>query len=541
MICLMGVDDDGLTPTQVQELERTSGSRRVPKYLSDRAAVVLDEHLARVSGGQRTLTVSRRTSARWYDRYRREGIAGLEDAARTGRPASMDASRTSTILAAPLYADSLRWSTRSVASASGTTQSAVARAWKRAYEAGATDLGDALPDHGLRLEAAGGDELGSALVLRTDGAARAVGSHAFMRSDVRPALQTILATDIAAASVPATEDLDHGASGARGALATSLPSTTAATTFVICSTVDLATLARDLDPSCVTVVVDRSRWQGMLATLGSRLDPATLDILTAAQHASMRWATYPDAGFAWVAPDAHEQASSAPRRPTSLATTDLVADAVVLALVDDISSGRLGRGDRATETHLAKMTHATRGQVRDALKVLASRGIIDIEPNRGAVIPTPTVEDVVETYAARRALGALLVRRAAEAAAHSTTERLEEALAAMLSTAESGDAIATGDDDFKLQAVIAEISGMRRVPAMFASLTAQLRLFVAVLRLRYGYSIPAMCQDDVELVTLIRDGDAAGAVQKWNSKMNDAATYMLQQLELRDRTRATHI
>jgi DNA-binding GntR family transcriptional regulator len=529
-----------LSDEQVGELRRASMSRRGPAALRRRAAIVLAEHHARTAGAEPSNEVPRQTARRWYERYARNGLSGMADAPRSGRPPTLDQSVETSVLAAPLYADSLRWTSRSIAAAVGTTQSAVARTWKKTYETGMTELGDSLPAGRLRLEAAGGDESGSVLVLRVTSPPSPDPGPAkdFMRSAVRPALQTVLAVDMAAMSVLATKSIDREESGARGALLASLEERDSpGATYTICSSATLAAHAQGIDPATAALHVDRSRWQGLLVDLGTRLDPGSLEALTQAQQAAMRWATYPDTGFTWVLDDSLSAPTPAPRAPASLATTDLVAEAVVLALVDDISAGRLGGGDRITETHLTRVTHATRGQVRDALQVLASRGIIDLEPHRGAVVPTPTVEDVVETYAARRALGALLVRRAAEVSTSRTSGTLVTALAAMLTTAEGGDAIATGEEDFKLQEAIAEMSGMRRVPAMFSSLTAQLRLFVAVLRLRYGYSIPAMCQDDIELVELIRAGDGAGAVQKWNTKMNDAATYMLHQLELRDRGR----
>lgn len=524
-----------LSDAQRRELLRISESRRVATYLSQRAAIVLDEDRARTTGGPLTTGVSRRTSRRWFERYARDGLAGIEDASRSGRPSSTDESAAGEILAAPLYAGSLRWTTRSIATATGTTQSAVARTWRRTYDPNRSALGDSLPSGGLVLEAAGGDERGSLLVLRTTGEQVDQPPHDVMRSPLRPAVQTILATDLAAATIPRTTGVTHDASGPMAALG-SVAHDPRATTHVVCSSPGLADHASGMGAGWSSSVVPRNRWQGMLHELVQRLDPSSLPTLVNAQQAAMRWATYPDTGFAWSRQRDGADAPAADRRPPrSLATTDVVAEAVVLALVDDISSGRLAGGDRITETHLARSTHASRGQVRDALKLLASRGIIELEPNRGAIVPKPSVEDVVETYAARRALGALLVRRAAESVQPERGQRLEEALAAMLNTAKTGDALATGDDDFKLQEAIAEISDMRRVPAMFSSLTAQLRLFVAVLRIRYGYSIPAMCQDDVELVELILRGDANGAVARWNQKMSDAANYMLQQLEMRDR------
>ncbi len=74
-------------------------------------------------------------------------------------------------------------------------------------------------------------------------------------------------------------------------------------------------------------------------------------------------------------------------------------------------------------------------------------------------------------------------------------------------------------------------TGVRWVPAMFFSLTAQLRLFVAVFGVKYAYSIPHMREDNTALCRSIADRNAAEAVSRWNSKTNDAMAYMIQQLD----------
>lgn len=46
------------------------------------------------------------------------------------------------------------------------------------------------------------------------------------------------------------------------------------------------------------------------------------------------------------------------------------------------------------------------------------------------------------------------------------------------------------------------------------------------------YSIPGMCQDDADLLDLVRARDEAGAVRVWNRKIDDATTYMTSQLAI---------
>jgi DNA-binding GntR family transcriptional regulator len=164
-----------------------------------------------------------------------------------------------------------------------------------------------------------------------------------------------------------------------------------------------------------------------------------------------------------------------------------------------------------------------------ALRSLASSGLVDLEQHRGAVIPTPHIAEVVETYAARRALGALIVRRAAHWAPGALAP-VERALLDLVETGRTGHAGATGEADLRFQDTLAGSTGMRRIPQMFYGLTAQLRLFVAVMGLDYTYSIPGMCLDDTILLDRIRARDEAGAARVWHRKIDDAVAYMTTQL-----------
>jgi len=305
--------------------------------------------------------------------------------------------------------------------------------------------------------------------------------------------------------------------------------------YTLCTSKSTAKLLHDIDPAMSVIVIDRERWQSVLLDLGPRMSPGSREALSTAQHRAMEWARTHGGPFMWIhdasAPSAGLERRKTSRPPIPLASSELVADSILSALQHDIIAGRLGGGDRLTETYLARSAHASRGHVRDALRGLASRGIIELQPNRGAVVPRPGVDDVIETYAARRALGALIVRRAAESPVPDHLQHLEKALSNMLETAQTGDAWATGEDDLRFQEVMAEMTGMKRVPTMFSSLTSQLRMFVAVLGLRYAYSVPNMCQDDIALLRLITDRNGPDAVSRWNSKMKDAANYMIQQLD----------
>ena len=124
-----------LRPGDRGELESLGRARTTPQRLVERARVVLgsaDGLSARAL--RREVGVSLPTVKRWLDRYEAEGLAGLEDRPRSGRP------RTSVTpeVEAEVVRRTLRekppsgthWSTRLMAEAAGLHHSQVARIWK---------------------------------------------------------------------------------------------------------------------------------------------------------------------------------------------------------------------------------------------------------------------------------------------------------------------------------------------------------------------------------------------------------------------------
>jgi hypothetical protein len=65
---------------------------------------------------------------------------------------------------------------------------------------------------------------------------------------------------------------------------------------------------------------------------------------------------------------------------------------------------------------------------------------------------------------------------------------------------------------------------------MVEVLADHLRMFIAVMGLDYAYPIDAILRDDRAIFEAIDAGDGDVAVERWRTKIDDAATYMLGQL-----------
>jgi DNA-binding GntR family transcriptional regulator len=91
---------------------------------------------------------------------------------------------------------------------------------------------------------------------------------------------------------------------------------------------------------------------------------------------------------------------------------------VYLKLEEEILGGQLKRGDALTEMSVSARLGVSRTPVRAALHRLAEEGLVEISPNRGAVVVGVTVDDLIDTYKIRIRLEGLA---SAMAAATSST------------------------------------------------------------------------------------------------------------------------
>lgn len=166
--------------------------------------------------------------------------------------------------------------------------------------------------------------------------------------------------------------------------------------------------------------------------------------------------------------------------------TDPVARNVLSAQVKDrilqwILEGELAPGSRIVETRVARELGTSQAPVREALRDLATLGIIDMQPYRGARVRQPTKEELVEAMEVRGALEALA---AAQAAARIDDECLAELRALideMHSFAEIGDAHSHAINNTEFHAVVMRASGNRTLERTWSMLEPYARTYVTAM------------------------------------------------------------
>src|SRR6185369_7306889 len=123
-----------------------------------------------------------------------------------------------------------------------------------------------------------------------------------------------------------------------------------------------------------------------------------------------------------------------PMKPRSgRAAEDRVFNAVLNAILDH----RLAPGTKLVERDLSELLGVSRGAVRAALARLGHSLLVELRPNRGAVIANPSAAETRDVFEARRVIesavlqrlaGAISAKQLAELAGNATLDRFMESL-----------------------------------------------------------------------------------------------------------------
>jgi DNA-binding GntR family transcriptional regulator len=502
------------------------------EHVRRRARLVRDTLSLGPTRAARQHGVTRQTAAKWADRYRAGGTADLQQSARRRR--SME-EMWHAVLTAPLWMPTARWSSRSIATALGVSQSYVARTWE--HTGAKTELTSDLdtiaqgrtPELlGLLVTADHAD-----LVFQVSAAENDLRSG---RVPVSPAahrsLRTVLAAELVRQLIkedPTTSDLRsfwEQVSDAADSNAT---------------VVAVASREAPVPPGVAVrkVCRDAREWQSLITFFAERGTLPSLHLLHEMETELRKWYRDPHSAFTCVVRKAAVPGTPAPgwargrtarSTPRHVGPERALADEIVMTIRQGVVDGRLAAGDRVTERHLAGRLHTTRGQVRAALRLLERDGLLTITSGRAAVVPIPTAADVMETYAARRALGAIMVRAACRWTPEGRT-LVTDALDALEQRAVSGDLHQTSQADIDFQDALAEASGLARIGPMLQLLADQLRMFIAVMGLDYAFPIDSILDRDRRIFAAIDAADEQAAVEQWRAKIDHAAAYMLEQLQ----------
>ena len=198
-----------------------------------------------------------------------------------------------------------------------------------------------------------------------------------------------------------------------------------------------------------------------------------------------------------------------------------------------ITDGTYKPGDHLTERELCERLKASRPSIRETLRQLAAEGLLDIYPNRGAVVRKLSMDTVLQLWEVRLALETLTAERFARHGLPAQIERFDEAIRRM-------DAALRARDRKKIKTVKSEMFEAFASGGNNDTLAAYIRQINVRLSFLWSSSLmvdgrPAESIDELQsLLTAIRNRNpdaARAAVVLYNEHAKAIAMYALRLLE----------
>jgi len=135
-----------------------------------------------------------------------------------------------------------------------------------------------------------------------------------------------------------------------------------------------------------------------------------------------------------------------------------LADQIADHVQKQIVSGGLKPGDRIAEAHITRELGVSRGPVRESMRVLARRHLVELLPRKGARVSEFGIEDVMSLYDLQNALMILLVRKVSKCWQPCDLERFGGLQNELSSAAEQGDALGMIAGSFEFQRAACEVA-----------------------------------------------------------------------------------
>jgi DNA-binding GntR family transcriptional regulator len=195
-------------------------------------------------------------------------------------------------------------------------------------------------------------------------------------------------------------------------------------------------------------------------------------------------------------------------------TAELLAGQLRAALV----RGDLKPGDRLIEVDLAERFDVSRGPVREAIRLLANEGLVVLRKNRGAVVATPTVDDVLEVYAVRREIGSIAIRHTINGGLFKDEQAaaIQRLLDTLKDPQVQADRLRMVDADLAFQSALVRSGALPRVSDIFEQTAMEVRLFVQLLNTQYDFqNHVALIERHGRLADRVAAGDLPDAIELW--------------------------
>jgi DNA-binding GntR family transcriptional regulator len=182
------------------------------------------------------------------------------------------------------------------------------------------------------------------------------------------------------------------------------------------------------------------------------------------------------------------------------------------SIEEEIATGRLLPGTRLDEVELATRFGVSRTPIREALRLLLGEGLVELRPQRGAVVAQATPQRLIEMFEVMAELEGMCARLAARRLSEQEMAEIEAAHDACRGSAAARDADAYFYANERFHYAIYAASHNTFLFEQASALQRKLRPYRR-LQLRVRNRPQRSFEEHQAIVDALRDGDADKAVQ----------------------------
>jgi len=202
-----------------------------------------------------------------------------------------------------------------------------------------------------------------------------------------------------------------------------------------------------------------------------------------------------------------------------------LARSVLSAQVKDkllqwILEGELPPGSRVVETQVARRLGTSQAPVREALRDLATLGLVETHPFRGARVRQPAAEELIEAMEVRGELEAIAARQAALVVDDSTLTEMRALIDRMRRCADKGDAHGQALANSEFHTLVVSASGNRTVQRLWEILEPFARTYLTATA--PGADLHWLAERHVAIVDALESRDAERAAAQMRVHAREA-------------------
>lgn len=194
-------------------------------------------------------------------------------------------------------------------------------------------------------------------------------------------------------------------------------------------------------------------------------------------------------------------------------------------LLTMILEGELAPGARIIETRVARDLGTSQAPVREALRDLATLGLVEMHPFRGARVREPHADELIEAMEVRGEIEAIAARQAATRIDAATLARMKELLDEMRACAARGDAHAQALANSQFHNLVIAASGNRTVQRLWEILEPFARTYMTAAA--PGADLHWLAERHVAIIEALEARDADKAAEQMRVHAREAESQML--------------